>query len=62
MEHILSAQEVRTGIFTSSELPRGMARIPYEYPGDPELAHLAADLGEELGTPTHAAEDDYLEV
>ena len=62
VEHILSAQEARRGTFTSSELPRGMAQIPYEYPGDPELAHLAADLGEELGTPTHAAEDDYLEV
>ncbi len=62
VEHILSAHEKREGIFTSSELPRGMARIPYEYSGDPELAKLAADLGSELGTPTHASEDDYLPV
>ena len=34
---------------------------PYDYPGDPELAKLAA-LGEELGTPTHASEDDHLPV
>jgi aromatic ring-opening dioxygenase catalytic subunit (LigB family) len=39
-----------------------MAQIPYDYPGDPELAKLAAVLGEELGTPTHASEDDHLPV
>jgi aromatic ring-opening dioxygenase catalytic subunit (LigB family) len=39
-----------------------MAQIPYDYPGDPELARLAAALGEELGTPTHASEDDHLPV
>lgn len=62
VEHILSAHERRSGHMTSSELPRGMAGIPYDYPGDPELAKLAAKLGEELGTPTHATEDDYLPV
>lgn len=62
VEHILSAHIRRSGVFTSSELPRGMAQIPYDYPGDPELAHLAATLGEELGTPTHASEDDFLPV
>jgi 3,4-dihydroxyphenylacetate 2,3-dioxygenase len=62
VEHLLSAQPRRQGIFTSSELPRGMAQIPYDFTGDPELAHLAAALGQELGTPTHASEDDYLPV
>jgi 3,4-dihydroxyphenylacetate 2,3-dioxygenase len=62
VEHLLAAQERRQGTFTSSELPRGMAQIPYDYPGDPELAHLAATLGDELGTPTHASEDPYLPV
>lgn len=62
VEHILSAQAIRQGIFTSSELPRGMAQIPYEFRGDPELAKLAASLGEDLGQPTHASEDDYLPV
>jgi 3,4-dihydroxyphenylacetate 2,3-dioxygenase len=62
VEHLLAAQERRNGIFTSSELPRGMAQIPYDFQGDPELARLAATLGEELGTPTHASEDDYLPV
>jgi 3,4-dihydroxyphenylacetate 2,3-dioxygenase len=60
VEHLISAHARRQGIFTSSELPRGMAQIPYDYPGDPELAKLSAALGAELGTPTHANEDDYM--
>ena len=62
VEHILSAHARRSGKFTSSELPRGMSQIPYDYPGDPELAKLAAKFGEEMGTPTHASEDDYLPI
>ncbi|HZD22449.1 MAG TPA: catechol 1,2-dioxygenase [Acidimicrobiia bacterium] len=62
VEHVLSAHARRKGHLTSSELPRGMAGIPYNYAGDPELARLAARLGQELGTPTHASEDDYLPV
>lgn len=62
VEHILSAHERRQGIFTSSELPRGMAQIPYDYPGDPELAEAVARIGEEMGQPTHASYDDYLPV
>src|SRR3970040_2200437 len=60
VEHLISAHARRQGIFTSSELPRGMAQIPYDFPGDPELAKLSATLGSELGTPTHANEDDYM--
>lgn len=62
VEHVLSAHAHREGHMTSSELPRGMVAIPYGYDGDPELAHLSAALGDELGTPTHASEDDYLPV
>jgi len=62
VEHILSAHAHRSGRMTSSELPRGMAGIPYDYPGDPDLARLAARLGQELGTPTHATDDEYLPV
>jgi 3,4-dihydroxyphenylacetate 2,3-dioxygenase len=60
VEHILTAQSEQKGVFTSSELPRGMAGIEYQYPGDPEFARLAATLGDELGTPTHASEDPHL--
>lgn len=60
VEHIVSAHSRRQGIFTSSELPRGMAQIPYDYPGDPELAEAIAQAGAALGQPTHASYDDYL--
>ncbi len=62
VEHVLSAHAHRSGRMTSSELPRGMSGIPYDYDGDPELARLAAHLGDELGTPTHASDDEYLPV
>lgn len=62
VEHVLSAHDHRSGHMTSSELPRGMAGIPYDYDGDPELAKLAAKIGDEMGTPTHASQDDYLPV
>lgn len=62
VEHVISAHDRRQGIFTSSELPRGMAQLRYDYPGDPELGRLAAAIGEEMGTPTHSSEDPYLPV
>lgn len=62
VEHVVAAQDWRRGIFTSSELPRGMAQLPYDYPGDPELGRMIAACGEELGTPMHASEDPYLPV
>jgi 3,4-dihydroxyphenylacetate 2,3-dioxygenase len=37
-EHIITAQDRRSGKFTSHELPRGMSAIPYDMRGDPELA------------------------
>src|SRR5213593_1021477 len=37
-EHIITAHERRSGLFTSHELPRGMRQVPYDMPGDPELA------------------------
>ena len=45
-EHIVTAHDRRQGIFTSHELPRGMRQIPYDMPGDPELAHRVADIAE----------------
>lgn len=62
VEHIVSAHERRHGVFTSSELPRGMAQIPYDYPGDPDLAGKIARIGAEMGQPTHASHDPYLPV
>ncbi len=62
VEHLVSSHERRNGHFTSTELPRGMAGIAYDYPGDPELAELMAQMGNQLGTPTHATDDPYLSL
>jgi 3,4-dihydroxyphenylacetate 2,3-dioxygenase len=45
-EHIVTSQDRRKGLFTSHELPRGMKQIPYDMPGDPELAGLIAQQAE----------------
>jgi 3,4-dihydroxyphenylacetate 2,3-dioxygenase len=45
-EHIVTAQDRRQGRFTSHELPRGMSGIPYDIPGDPELARAIAAQAE----------------
>ena len=60
VEFVISAQDVRAGLFTSEELPRGMSRIPYDWPGDPELARAVAANGEKHSTWITAIDDPYL--
>lgn len=62
VEHVVSSHEHRSGKMTSSELPRGMKQVPYDYAGDPDLARLIEKHGNQLGTPTHAEDDPYLPV
>jgi 3,4-dihydroxyphenylacetate 2,3-dioxygenase len=62
-EHIVTAQDRRQGHFTSHELPRGMAGIPYDMPGDPELAKLIAAQAEGRDDCwILACEDPYLPI
>ena len=62
-EHIVTAQETRHGHFTSHELPRGMAGIPYDMRGDPELAKaLAAQAEGRDDTWIFASGDPYLPI
>jgi 3,4-dihydroxyphenylacetate 2,3-dioxygenase len=62
-EHIITAHEKREGIFTSHELPRGMRQIPYEMPGDPELAFAVSKMAEERDdTWVLASDDPYLPI
>lgn len=62
-EHIVTAHERRSGRFTSHELPRGMAGVPYDMPGDPELAHALAKQAEgREDTWILACEDPYLPI
>lgn len=62
VEYVVTAQDRRAGLFTSEELPRGMCRIPYDYPGDPELAHAHAAAAAAHGTWVTAIDDQYLPV
>ena len=62
-EFVVSAHLRRTGNFTSEELPRGNPQMPYDLPGDPELARLIADVAAEHDEVwVHASEDPYLPV
>jgi 3,4-dihydroxyphenylacetate 2,3-dioxygenase len=60
VEFVVTAQQRRAGLFTAEELPRGMCRIPYDWPGDPRLAHTMAGYGEKHGTWVTAIDDSYL--
>lgn len=62
VEFVVAAQDVRAGLFTSEELPRGMSRIPYDWLGDSELAHAVAANGDKHGTWITAIDDPYLPV
>jgi 3,4-dihydroxyphenylacetate 2,3-dioxygenase len=62
VEFVVAAQEVRAGLFTSDELPRGMSRVPYDWRGDPELAREIAGRGERHGTWITAIDDPWLPV
>lgn len=62
-EWVVSAHERRSGKFTSDELPRGNPQMPYDFPGDPELARLCAEVAAERDdTWVHASDDPYLGI
>jgi aromatic ring-opening dioxygenase catalytic subunit (LigB family) len=60
VEFVISSHNRRAGLVTAEELPRGMCRIPYEWRGDPELAHAIADRAEPNGTWITPIDDEYL--
>src|SRR5256884_2765251 len=62
VEFVVAAQPVRAGLFTSDELPRGMCRIPYDWRGNPELAHAMAAQADAEGTWITAIDDPCLPV
>ncbi|WP_328496477.1 catechol 1,2-dioxygenase [Streptomyces sp. NBC_00414] len=62
VEFVVTAQERRAGLYTSEELPRGMCRMPYDFPGDPELAHRVASFADRHGTWITAIDDAYLPI
>jgi 3,4-dihydroxyphenylacetate 2,3-dioxygenase len=62
VEFVVTAQDRRAGLFTSEELPRGMCRRPYDFLGDPELAHAIAARADDHGTWITAIDDPYLPI
>jgi 3,4-dihydroxyphenylacetate 2,3-dioxygenase len=62
VEFVVTAQNRRAGLYTSEELPRGMCRMPYDFPGDPELAHSVARFAGKHGTWITPVDDDYLPI
>jgi len=62
VEFVVTAHARRAGLFTSEELPRGMCRMPYDFPGDPELAHAVAAHADKHGTWITAIDDPYLPI
>ncbi|ALG11512.1 3,4-dihydroxyphenylacetate 2,3-dioxygenase [Kibdelosporangium phytohabitans] len=62
VEFVVTAQNRRAGLFTSEELPRGMCRMHYDFPGDPELAQAIAGFAGKHGTWITPIDDDYLPI
>ena len=62
VEFVVSAHAKRAGIYTSEELPRGMAQIPYSIKGDPHLSNLICEHVNAAGVRCHASEDDALPI
>jgi aromatic ring-opening dioxygenase catalytic subunit (LigB family) len=62
VEFVVTAHQRRAGLFTSEELPRGMCRMPYDFPGDPELAHSVAGFADRHGTWITPIDDPYLPI
>jgi 3,4-dihydroxyphenylacetate 2,3-dioxygenase len=62
VEFVVTAQDRRAGLFTAEELPRGMCRIPYDWRGDPELAHAMAAVDAAHSTWITAIDDPFLPI
>src|SRR5215218_10272593 len=62
VEFVVSAQGRRHGLYTSDELPRGMSRVPYDIPGDPELAQLIGDEVDAAGSWMTPIDDEQLPI
>lgn len=62
VEFVVTAQDRRAGLFTSEELPRGMSRIPYDWPGDPDLAWAMERFSSDHSTWVTAIDDQFLPV
>jgi aromatic ring-opening dioxygenase catalytic subunit (LigB family) len=61
-EIVVTSHERREGLFTSDEMPGEINRLPYDLPGDPELATAIAAGGRARSLWTNAVDDPYLPI
>ena len=62
VEFVVTAHARRAGRYTSEELPRGMAQIPYDLNGDPELSRLLCSKVNDQNVRCHASDDSALPI
>ncbi|MHB1929763.1 MAG: DODA-type extradiol aromatic ring-opening family dioxygenase [Acidimicrobiales bacterium] len=63
VEFVVASHDRRQGYFTSEELPRGMSAVPYDFPGDPQLAKaIAAEADAVDQCWVTAVDDPYLPI
>ncbi|MFI9202240.1 catechol 1,2-dioxygenase [Streptomyces sp. NPDC053048] len=61
-EVVITAHPRRAGLFTSDEMPGAISRLPYDIPGDPELAAAVAATGRKRALWVSANDDPYLPI
>ncbi len=62
VEFVITAHSRRKGLYTSEELPRGMAQIPFDLKGDPEFARLVCEKVKLEKVSCHASDDSQLPI
>lgn len=58
--HLVAGARRYQGLYTSSELPFALSRVPYDYPGAPELAAAVERVAVERGIAARNVEDESL--
>ena len=59
--HINCAPQFK-GVYTSNELPHFISNLAYEYPGNPELGQLLAEVANEMGVKSRRTSATTLET
>jgi len=62
VEFIVSSHKRRQGFYTSDELPRTMNSIPFDIPGNPELASNIAERVNENGVRCSSNNNEHLPI
>lgn len=61
-ETVITSHRSRQGVFTSEEMPNDVHGMPYDLPGDPELAEAVAAVADKRSTWFMANDDEHLPV